>query len=216
MSKLIDSFNRMPRSARWLAGFGAFLGLYYGVLEPSLDAANTARDRADRLEIALRRERALLAANSQAGRELERGVATYGLPRHPTDPAARPETLQRAVNAILLKHGVENATYSERSGIIRADEAAAVVGAGSKLDRFVLDVTFEASPDDTIAILADLEQAPDVTAVSRIKIDKAVATRSRGSEESHSRTVRVTIAVESWIAGPGAASSTASAGWESR
>ena len=212
MSKLSDSFNRMPRAMRWLSFFGAFLVLYFGVLEPSLVAANAARDRADRLEIALRRERALLATNSQAGRELERAVKTYGLPYHPTDPALRAEALQRGVNAVLMKHRVEDASYNERSGTISADAATAVVGATSKLDRFVLDVTFEATPEDAIAILADLEQTPEVTAVSRIKMDKALAGRSRDS----GGTVRVTITIESWIAARVASTSTASAGWESR
>ncbi len=216
MSSVSDRLNRMPRSMRWLLAFAAFLALYFGVLEPALTAASTSRDRADRLEATLRRERSLLAANSQAGRELERGVATYGLPRHPTDTAARPEMLQRAVNAILVKHGVGNAAYSERSGTIPATEAATVVGAGARLERFVLDVTFEASPENAIAILADLEQASEVTAVSRIKLDKSGAGRARNGASSGSRVVRVTIAVESWIASPGTGRSTASAGWERR
>ncbi len=215
MNNLFDTFNRLPRAARWLLLFGAFVALYYLVLEPALDAANSARNRADRLETALRRERELLAINSQVGRELERGVATYGLPRHPTDPGARPEALQRAVNAILIAHGVGNAVYSERSGTIRADEAVAVVSPGARLDRFVLDVTFEATPETTVAILADLEKASEVTAVSRIKLDKSGAGRAR-TPSAGGRTVRVSIAVESWIAAPGAASSTASAAWEGR
>lgn len=216
MNKLLDSFNTLPRAVRWLLIFAAFLAAYYLVLEPALDATNTARNRADQLEATLRRERSLLAANSLAGRELERGAATYGVPRHPTDPTARPETLQRSVNTILLKHGVENAVYSERSGTIRPDEAVAVVGAAAKLDRYVLDVIFETTPAVAMAILADLEQASEVTAVSRIKIDKSLAGRGRSADAGSGRAVRVTIAVESWIAAPAATSSTASSGWEGR
>lgn len=209
MNSLIESYKRVPRALRWLLFFGGFIVVYYAVLEPALDSANRARDRADRLEASLRRERAISSSAGRPGGELDRAVRTYGLPRHPTDPEARPESLQRTVNAILMKHGVSNATYSERMGAIPSSDAAAVVGAAAKLDRFVLDVSFDASPADALAILSDLEQAREVTSISRVKIDKAAAGRSRDSGEG-GRVVRVNIAVESWIAGRSSSASTAS------
>jgi hypothetical protein len=192
---------------RWLIVFGVFIIAYYIVLEPTLDAANTARNRADVLEAAVRRDRAMLASAARRGGEIDRAVVTYGLPRHPARPDARPEGLQRAVNMILMDNGVSNATYSERSAPIRSDEAVRVVGQAAKLDRFVLDVTFEASPERAMAILAKLEQAEEVTSISRVKIDKSAAGRGRDSDGA--RTVRVNIAVESWIAGRAAGGSTA-------
>jgi len=209
MNRLIELVTRMPRAGRWLLVFVAFIAIYLLAIEPALDAASVARARADSLESDLRRERLLLAPSSRAGGELERAVSTFGLPRHPADAGARPEALQRTVNAILLDHGVENAAYSERSGAIRADEAGAVVGATARLDRYVLDVAFEAAPGTVMAILADLEQDREVTAVSRVKIDKAVGGGGRSRDSSDdappappARTVRVMIAVESWIAAP--------------
>lgn len=205
MSSLAESYNRVPRAMRWLVLFGAFIAAYYIVLEPTLDSANRARDRADRLEASLRRERALATSVGRAGGEFDRAVRTYGLPRHPTDPEVRPESLQRAVNAILMKHGVSNATYSERLGAIPSSDAVAVVGAAARLDRFVLDVSFDAAPADALAILSDLEQAREVTSISRVKFDKSAAGRSRDGGEG-GRMVRVNIAVESWIAGRSATS----------
>lgn len=211
LSSFSETYNRVPRAMRWLIVFGVFILGYYLVLEPSLDSANQARDRADRLETALRRDRAMLASGGRRGGELDRSVTVYGLPRHPTEPDARPENLQRAVNKILMDQGISNATYSERSGVIPADKAVAVVGQAARLERFVLDVTFETTPERAMSILATLEQTPEVTAISRVKIDKSTNSRDR---DSGGRIVRVNIAVESWIAGraPGISTATAAAG----
>ncbi len=210
--RLLELLNQLPRAAKWLVVFAAFIVAYFAVIEPTLNATNVARNRADRLEAALRRERALLATNSETGRMLSTGIRTYGLPRHPTDANVRPETLQRTASSILLDHGVENATYNERPSTIRTEEATAVVGSNNRLERFVVDVTFETSPTEAMAILADLEQARDITAVSRVKIDKALNNRGRADDSSGLRIVRVTITVESWIA-LRVSASTASASW---
>lgn len=202
MNALIDAYFRMPRAGRWLVLFVLFVGAYLLVVEPALDATNAARSRADNLESALQRERRLLAPESDTGQMLELGMENFGLPRHPAEPGARPEVLQRTVNAVLIRHGVTNATYSERSAAIRSDEAAGVVGLGNRLDRYVLDVSFDAEPAVVVAILSDLENARDVTAVSRVRIDKSGAGRSRTGQTGTGRDVRASIAVETWIAAP--------------
>lgn len=212
MNALLDAYLRMPRAGRWLVLFAVFVGAYLLVIEPVLDATNAARTRADNLESALRRERQLLAPESDTGRMLELGMENFGLPRHPAEPGARPEALQRTVNAVLIKHGVTNATYSERSAAIRSDDAVGVVGLGNRLDRYVLDVSFDAEPSVVVAILSDLERSRDVTAVSRVRIDKSGAGRSRSGQSGAGRDVRASIAVETWIAAPDASGSSLAAG----
>lgn len=212
MSTIADWFNSLPRAGKWLVVFVLFVAAYLLAIEPALDAANAARTRADNLEAALLRERRLLAPESDSGQTLELGMGNFGLPRHPAEAGARPEALQRTVNAVLLEHGVTNATYSERSGAIGAEEAAGVVGAGFRLSRFVLDVSFDADPRVVIAILSALESSRDVTAVSRVRIDKGSAGRARSGSSGSGRDVRATIAVESWIAAPEAPRSSVAIG----
>jgi hypothetical protein len=61
------------------------------------------------------------------------------------------------------------------------------------IDRLILEVTFEADPSTVISVLADLEKAPEVTTVSRVRIDKT------NNRDDTVRTVRATITPEAWI-----------------
>ena len=101
------------------------------------------------------------------------------------------------VNGILENHNITDSTINERPKVqmsgLTPDQASAL-GIAS-VDRLILEVTFEASPESVIAILAELERSPEIASVSRVKIDRSI---SRLADDEH--LVRATLTPEAWIA----------------
>lgn len=208
MNTLLHKLNTLPRAMRWLLWAAIGLVLYFAVVEPTLTLTSDIRSHADDLASGIQKVRALTSSDSEQGRILENGRRSFGEPYLPENPANRPEALHTAVDAILTKHGVVNRTKNERHVRVAGDEAIALLGplaATTSVERLILDVTFEATPDTVTSILADLEQSKYVAAISRIEIRRQDLGRpgSSGSSSSAgssgSKTVKAVLSPEAWV-----------------
>ncbi|HYE02434.1 MAG TPA: hypothetical protein VD963_04270 [Phycisphaerales bacterium] len=181
-------YARTPRAARW--AFLASLGivLYFGLVEPALDARARAAARAEALANQLDQER-LLAASAQS---IPAALAAPALPR----PAAEAkQALYERVNTILAEHGV-SADRSERLAALVPNPAIAdLVSPGQSLERLIIDLTFEAAPEVITAVVADLEAAPEVTALARVSLRRAESRAGGGA----SGRVRAIVSPETWV-----------------
>jgi hypothetical protein len=205
MENLFAQYRALPRAARWALLATAGILLYFLAVEPTLDATNRLNVRADQLALGLRQEAALKATDSSPGRAIADGLQAFGQPVLPTDKAAAPDAIHRIVDAVLTRHGITKRTKNERLLPIRGDELTALLGPGTSpqmaVDRLVIDITFDAAPETVVAILGELEQAHEITAIARVEMRKADAGRSPGAApESSSRIVKATISPEAWIA----------------
>lgn len=210
MSRLVEMFRSLPRAGRWgVIAIAAFAG-YFLIVEPVLELTNTHDAAADAIENSLRRTAELASDDSDDGRMFSSGINAYGHPQLPNDPKTRPEAIQRVVDEVLETHGIETRTKTERNSTLTGDKARALVGS-DKLERYIVEVSFEADQNTVAQIIADLEQSPVVSAVSRVKIDRT-AIGSRYFDDADKAVpgrVRATISAESWVqvrATPGAAS----------
>jgi hypothetical protein len=204
MNALLAKLKALPRAATWAIGALLLLVAYFGVIEPVLDATNAARSRADALAAGLQKERALTSTDSDQGRTLANGRRSFGEPYLPEHPDNKPEALHTRVDTILGDRGITTRVKNERRIRIAGDEAAKLLGplaATSNVERLILDITFDASPETIASILSDLEQAKEVAAISRVELRRPDATGSRGAAApaSGSRTVKATISAEAWV-----------------
>lgn len=209
MNALVKKYNSLPRSGRWLVWTLVVVVAYFAVVEPVLTLTASAKAHADALAAGLERERALTSTDSDQGRTLANGRLSFGEPYLPEDPANKPEALHKVVDEILQKHDIGNRVKAERHIRISSDEATQLLGplaATSSVERLILDISFEATPDVVTAILADLEQAKEVAAISRVEIRRQDAGGRGSTAPSNSRIVKATISPEAWvIAGTSAA-----------
>lgn len=197
MSAIIARFRSLPRAARWAAlALALFAGFFLGV-EPSLDAAAQVSDRADRREAMLRW---LDRESSRADGEISRirtGVERFGRVDPPGDPRQRSEQLSEALTRILDAHGVREQTTTSRTIAVSTGPLMAHIPPEQVLQRLVVDVQFDASPEAVARIVADLEQEACVVAVSRITMRRSEdldrVRRTPGG------LVRAGITVEAWI-----------------
>jgi hypothetical protein len=202
MNALVKKYKNLPRSGRWLVWTLVLVVVYFGVVEPVLTMTASAKAHADALAAGLQRERALTSTDSDQGRTLAAGRLNFGEPYLPEDPANKPEALHKVVDEILQKHDIGNRVKSERHIRISTDEASQLLGplaATASVERLILDISFEAAPEVVTAILADLEQAKEVAAISRVEIRRQDAGGRGSTAPSNSKIVKATISPEAWV-----------------
>jgi hypothetical protein len=212
MNALLQKFNALPRAFKWLIALGVFLIAYFAIIEPILGFAQTWERRASTLQTAIARDKEL-ASEEGEGHAIEQSQALFGSPRTPGKNQVAPETLYRLVNSILEAHGVTDRSVNERSVPMTGDQAASL-GAGA-ITRIILDVSFESDSLTVISVLAELERSPEVSAISRVKIDK-MGQRSGAAADEASDSVRVTLAPEAWISATGSGAAAIPAGGASQ
>ncbi len=200
MSALVQKWNALPRAARWLAYLVVFVGLYFGVITPLWNMVDRSGQRAAGLERTLNRAKELSSTESSDGALIASVQSAFGRPMMPGASRLTPEAFGRVVDGILEGHDVLDRTVTERK-VPMAQADAERLRAGP-VDRLILEVTFEAKQETVIAILADLERAQEVAAVSRVRIDRT------GIRDEELQLVRATISPEAWIATSSAGAST--------
>lgn len=186
--KLRRIWNNLPRAAKWAISAGAFIALYFLVIEPALDATARFNNRSDALSAALDRRR---AADRSA---LALAASRFGDPLLPGGPERSAE-LNNRIEQILRDRSVSGLTIRARAPVpLGRAVFAGLIPDGRQAERLILDVDFEADPAVAAAILADLEQAPEVAAVSRVIL--------RRQERDGRRTVQVGLSPEAWVLSP--------------
>jgi hypothetical protein len=198
VTALLRSLRQMPFVFK--AGLTAclVLGLYLVIVEPVVEVLGAMNSRADRIEQSLARDKALKNPDAEETRVVREVQSRLGWPARPGSDGSGAETLYRVVNRVLAEHDVEGASIAERTDQLRTDLSVSLLVGDSgadKLDRIGLEVTFESDAITAIAVLAALEQAPEIAAVSRVKIDKALGRGDAGETEL----LRVTLNPELWV-----------------
>ena len=196
MSSLFQRFAALPRAIKWLVYLGLFLVGFFLVIRPAQNFSDTVSEKAKHLEDALAARNDFNTSDAGNGGIITALQGVYGTPLRPGG-GLNPESFRRVVNGILENHNITDSSINERPRVQMSGltpEQASALGIAS-VDRLILEVTFEASPEVVIAILAELERSPEIASVSRVKIDRSI---SRLSEDEH--LVRATITPEAWIA----------------
>ena len=203
MNTLLARYAALPRAARWLILGGAFFVVYFAVIEPVLKRTYDLNTSADALAASLARERRLAAAWSDSNTPAAAAKAAFGSPALPGPIEPRSRALYTRVSKIFEAHNIVP-DIAERRVPLRADQVQALAGGGSRIDRFILDLTFEASPETAAEILAELERSEEVAAVGRVQIRRLDASRAGASGEGGPRRVRAVLSPEAWVIIPGA------------
>lgn len=185
---LSDTWRNTSPVIRWSLVAGVVVLGGYFALTPLWNKAESLKRRGDSLESALRKRADFATEKSIDGAVITGTLEKLGSPNMPGKLKA--EAFARVVDGVLSRNQVVGSVTERKVRL--ATEATATLGMGT-IDRLILEVTFEATPDTVVAILAELEKAPEVAAVSRVRIDKSVA-RDEGSQ-----TVRATITPEAWV-----------------
>lgn len=196
MSALLQRYLSLPRAARWSVLAGAAILVYFLVVEKVVTRTSRLNTAADATAAALTHERELAEGWAGPGRPLAAARDAFGAPALPGPDARSKQALYERVNQILDKHKVARPEIGERYAPLRDDRADKFLDGTERIDRLILDLTFEADPATVIAVLADLEQSDEVAAVSRVQLRRLDAGRSG---QGPSRHVRAVLSPEAWV-----------------
>lgn len=189
MNTLTERYRAMPRAARWGVWFVAFLFAVFVIVIPVLDKINSLNFKADdRISQLV----ALTHDPSGSAADIALGVRKFGEVNLPGDEQTRAVAFNRRVSSILEKHKIKDNSTTRKMTLGQGPLKDAY-GDGNRIDRLVREVQFEATPEDIAAVISELENAPEVAAVSRVQI------RRGDSRDTAGRILKVTLSAEAWV-----------------
>ena len=183
-------FNELPRAARWaIIGTVAIVALlmYFDYLGKFADQWNSEADGI-RSQV---RQAASTNSELDGGRSMEDLISGIGVVEKPADEAKANEALTETVNAIIKRHAVSKDDFKIRrpSRLPTGTLEKIVKGSNKRVEKLTGELRFEASSENMLAIIAELESSPDIESVSHVRLNKLSGTRK----------LSVQLQVEAWI-----------------
>ncbi len=183
-------FAQLPRAAQWaLIGTVVIIAMliYTDYLWKFADEWN---DEADGIQSQVR-QAALTNSGFDRLDRMKDLISGVGPVVKPTTEADANKALTQSVNAILKLHSVSNDDFKIRppARLPTGTLEKIVQGRNQRVERLTGELRFDASPEHTLAIIAELESSEDIESVSHVRLNKLPGTRK----------LSVRLTVEAWI-----------------
>jgi len=191
MSSQVDAlrsrWSAFPPLVRW--GLMLALLIIAFVLVNDYAWATAARLNNEANEIARTLDRARDARDALRG-DLERTVVARGAIRLPMDENAGTQAMADAVNEIVQRRsGIGGYSYDTGAvSRLAPNVMTGVIRPGFRGARVTGEVKFEATPDDAMAVIAEIESHPSIQGIARVQMTRAAQRR-----------VAVLLTVETWV-----------------
>ena len=188
---IVQRFREWPRAFQWLTCAIAFIALFL-IWDTLIRPAKWAMDsKADKLE----QEVQAVRNNDALAEELRRQrdvIINIGRVTPPRSDSEGRDAMTVAFYEVVLDEeydSVRKYAFDVTSeGRIPDAISREIAGPGRKLARLNGEVNFEASPEDTIRIVRDFEQRPDIESVSEVRIKRIGG-----------RMLEVHLKLEAWV-----------------
>lgn len=218
MNRLRELWRTTPRAYRWLALFGAFMLAFFVVIDPILARTAQLNAAADQLATRLAEQARVQRRVDDAAPTVRAGAEFFGSPAKPGTPDEVAADLEACVNQVLSAHRPANQRLTYRDPVeVTGDDLAAILrglpaggaapGRVRRIERLVVEISFESDLAGALAVLRDLEAAPEVSGVSRVGF-RTLNTGRRGGAgasgsngEAASGPLQVTLSAEAWAVG---------------
>ncbi len=172
MGGLVSRIAALPRAVQWVLLAGAVLAAYLGIVEPLLGLHERYASEADRAAIRLAELRGIARGRSDNFTKLDLGARYHGEVRKPVGVDASKSAVESLIEELFQKHDVPKGwSFQTRTAALTNPalrSAFADPGRDENVYRLVYDLSFEATPEQVSAVLADLERSPVVHAVGHV------------------------------------------------
>ncbi|MGQ0627968.1 MAG: GspMb/PilO family protein [Phycisphaerales bacterium] len=199
-SPIVTRWRTAPRALKWGLAFLAFIALYFGAIEPAVNSLNELNLKADNLAKDLREKAKVREETAGAARLVEQATGFFGRPTLPETQKDRQARLERRVNQIFSAHKVsgQRTQYRDPSPL-SGDTPKALAPAGRRLDKLIVELSFETDTETLAAIVRELESAPEIATISRVQLRRQSGGRNRSNEIGP---LPVTLTAEAWATSP--------------
>jgi|MDTC01.3.fsa_nt_gb hypothetical protein len=187
IQRILDQVSTWSRAMQWSFWAGTFTILFLiwdaTIAEMGLDwSAQVATKERQIKEIQL---------PTTFTTKVKNAVSSFGtveLPRKKSEGAAE---LTEAVHNILGNHEVVNDDYTRtKTSRMKSDSLPGITSSSSNehIEQVIGDISFEASQEEVLNVISELESSPWIDAVSDVRF-----TRQSG------RFIRIDLSVEAWV-----------------
>ncbi len=182
-------FAQLPRAAQW-ALVGAVVIIAVLFTDYLWKFADEWNDEADGIRSQVR-QAALTNSGFDRIDRMKDLISGVGPVVKPTTEADANKALTQSVNAILKLHSVSNDDFKIRppAPLPTGTLEKIIQGRNQRVERLTGELRFDASPEHTLAIIAELESSEDIESVSHVRLNKKPGTRK----------LSVRLTVEAWI-----------------
>ncbi len=186
---MIDRFRQLPRAAQWALAAVAATVLFLLWNDHIMRFTDDWNRKADQL-LANLSEAAGGEQRLKNLRALQDSVRAAGTVEMPGEESDAENALNDVVNDVLKGYAVSRDSFSYRGPAkLPRGTLSRVIAPGQQVERITGDLRFDASPEDALAIIAELESNPHVEAISNVRITR----------QSGPRKVTVDLTVDAWI-----------------
>ena len=183
-------FRRLPRALQWAVYAAVGMGGFVVVNDHVWKQAAEWRRQADSIQADLQD---VHDGRSIADKllKMQDTIVAHGPVSIPDsdDAEAGSDAFNATVTAVLKAHSVRNDSFDRRDLSKLKLDHASFVPAGQEAHYISGDLRFEASPDEAVAVIAELESSPDIEAVTSVRMTRP------GS----ARRVKVQVTLEAWV-----------------
>ncbi len=182
IDRAIAWYDLQERAIKWAAIaipiLVAYLVLDYGFWQVSANLSI----RGDRIE-------SIIAASKKRGASIEGSVESAVRAFGPVDaPATKDDGADALTTSIAAIFKQNNTNYGLGLREQRISSRSLESAVGSKIEKIVAEIRFDATPDAASAIIAQLEAAPEIDSISDLKLNYQPQTRR----------VTVQLSAEAW------------------
>ena len=121
--------------------------------------------------------------------KVKNAITSFGsveLPRSKSEGAA---ALTEAVHNILSNHDVKNDEYTRtKTSRMKSGSLPGIVSANEHIEQVIGDIRFEASQEEVLNVISQLESSPWIDVVSDVRFSR-----------QSGRFIRVDLSVEAWV-----------------
>ena len=182
-------FGQLPRAGRWAICAAIVITVFLiwnDFIGPQTASFNEeARMLLARHEMIRGRQRLRLV------KSLAAPIRALGTVEEPGTRAESGQALIRAVIEVLKKHSVSDDSWvlGNPTNLPRGT-LTELTGDGGRVQRITADVRFDTGPEEATAIIAELEECPEIEAISNLRLSRLHGGR---------RKVRVALTLDAWI-----------------
>lgn len=196
-SPLLVRYRALPRAMRWALWALAIVVIYLTVLDPYV-IGKAAQLHTKASETAASLEKLNKQAASSQWQDAVNSVTKFGEAAL-SDVDATGQggdeshvAFNARITAVMQGHKIAN--YQKNNRLVAMGEGPlkrSINIASEQVDRVQAEIKFDASPETFAAVLADLEKAPEVSAISEVDVRRA-------ERDASNRMLQVTIKAETW------------------
>ena len=185
MNEFLVRVSTWSRAMQW-AFWAGVITIAFLVWDSSVAELGASwSSRADEIELQIKEVNTPILITSS----VKNSVAAFGeieLPRTKSDGAA---AMTEAVHEILSSHNVKDDEYTRtKTSKMKNSAMRGIANSGQQLEAVIGDIRFEATQENILKVISDLESSPWIDTVSDIRLTK-----------KDGRMIRVDLSVEAWV-----------------